>query len=123
SQNNLRLITIALHHYAGKHGKLPPAAVIDNNGKPILSWRVLILPHLGQEALYKQFKLNEPWDSTDNAKLVGQMPALYAHPMTRGNPKVQSTYYQAFVGPGTVFQVKQSLSLERITEADGVSNT
>src|SRR5262245_11036025 len=70
SANNLKQIGLALHNYHDTYGKLPPAAICDKAGKPLLSWRVAILPFIEQNALYKQFKLDEPWDSEHNKKLA-----------------------------------------------------
>jgi hypothetical protein len=55
-----------MHNYHGEHGRLPPAAVCGPDGTPLLSWRVLILPFIEQQALYRQFKLDEPWDGPHN---------------------------------------------------------
>lgn len=66
--NNLRKITLAMLSYEKDHGTLPPAFTVDGNGKPLHSWRVLILPYLGQQELYEQLKLDEPWDSAHNKK-------------------------------------------------------
>ncbi len=51
-----------MHNYHDTNGSMPPAAVCDKTGKPLLSWRVLILPYVEQDELYKEFKLDEPWD-------------------------------------------------------------
>ena len=59
----------------------PPAYTTSKDGKPLLSWRVLILPYLEQEALYKEFHLDEPWDSPHNRTLIARMPAVYRCPM------------------------------------------
>ena len=56
----LKQLAFAMHAYHDKHRTLPPHAVFEKAGKPLLSWRVLILPYLGQEDLYQQFKLEEP---------------------------------------------------------------
>ncbi len=58
-------------------GAFPTAAILDKNGKPLLSWRVALLPYIEQDALYRQFKLDEPWDSEHNKKLIAQMPKIY----------------------------------------------
>ena len=70
SMNNLKQIGLAMHNYHDVNKRFPPAANLDAAGKPLLSWRVHILPYLEQEALYKQFKLDEPWDSEHNKKLA-----------------------------------------------------
>ncbi len=97
SANNLKQIAISMHSYADtNNGTMPPAAVCDKKGKPQLSWRVLILPYLEQDALYKQFKLDEPWDSANNKKLIDKMPKVYALPGAK--PGTTETHYRVFVG-------------------------
>src|SRR5262249_21734482 len=66
STNNLKQIALAMHSYHDTMGRFPPAIVRDKEGKPLYSWRVLLLPYLEQQNLYNQFKLDEPWDSEHN---------------------------------------------------------
>src|SRR5690242_17032670 len=61
-KNNLKQIGLALHNYHETYGGLPPAFVADDQGRPMHSWRVLILPFLGEQALYNEYNLSEPWD-------------------------------------------------------------
>ena len=82
SMNNLRQLMLALHNYHDAHGHFP-TDIRDKDGKPLLSWRVHILPYIEQENLYRQFKLDEPWDSEHNKKLVKSMPKVFA---VRGRP-------------------------------------
>jgi RNA polymerase sigma factor (sigma-70 family) len=98
SVNNLKQILLAIHNYADANGHLP-ADIRDKDGKPLLSWRVQLLPYLEQDNLYKQFKRDEPWDSEHNLKLLAHMPPVYRVGI---EPKDSThTYYQAFAGPGT----------------------
>jgi hypothetical protein len=103
SANNLKEIGIALHNYHDVHGGLP-VNTVGANGQPLLSWRVHILPYVG-EGLYRQFKLDEPWDSPNNRRLLDQMPRVYATPAERRGsvPKGNKTYYRGFSNPGAVF--------------------
>ncbi len=119
SANNLKQIALAMHSYADTHKTFPPAAVCDKRGKPLLSWRVLILPYLDQEALYKEFKLDEPWDSEHNKKLLAKMPAVYRGPGAK--PDATTTHYRVFVGNGAGFDWVMGTTLADIT--DGTSNT
>src|SRR5262249_10330810 len=89
------------------------------HGKPVLSWRVAILPYIGEEALAKEFNWTEPWDSEHNKKLIPRMPKLYATP--GGSPKPGETHYKVFVGTGALFEPKKRTPTHRI--ADGSSNT
>ena len=68
--DNLKHIAMALHKYRQANGCFPPAYIADKNGKPMHSWRVLILPYLDQDALYKAYDFTEPWDGPTNKKLL-----------------------------------------------------
>src|SRR5207244_13088094 len=70
SKNKLKQIGLAFLNYEGVNGHFPTAASHDNNGKALLSWRVALLPYLEADALYREFKLEEPWDSEHNKKLL-----------------------------------------------------
>jgi Protein of unknown function (DUF1559) len=126
SAKNLKQIGYALKDYHNTYGQLPPAATYGKDGKPLLSWRVLILPFLGEQDLYSQFALDEPWDSPNNKPLLAKMPLVYAHP-TKGKPKEPyGTCYQVFVGGGAVFEAEPNskpLTLEQIQAGLGTSNT
>src|SRR5206468_8126418 len=120
SINNLKQIAIAMHSYHDTYNGFPPAAVCDKTGKPLLSWRVLILPYVEQGELYKEFKLDEPWDSEHNKKLIAKMPNVYALPEVTPE-KGTTTHYRVFVGNGAVFDYVKSCRLVEIP--DGTSNT
>jgi tRNA A-37 threonylcarbamoyl transferase component Bud32 len=100
SKNNLRKLALALHNYQNLHRTFPPHAVCDDTGRPLLSWRVSILPLIEEEALYRSFRLNEPWDSEHNRELLQYMPEVFASPLA---PPRDTTFYQVPVGPGTAF--------------------
>jgi hypothetical protein len=89
-------------------------------GKALLSWRVALLPFLGEQELYKQFKLDEPWDGPHNKKLLARMPRVYAPPGVKTR-EPGTTFYQVFVGPHAGFEKHQALGIATFT--DGTSNT
>jgi hypothetical protein len=120
SSNNLKQIALAMHIYHDAHGAFPPAAVCDKDAQPLLSWRVLILPYIEEDELYKQFKLDEPWDSEHNKKLLPKMPKVYAIP-GKTQPGDTDTHYRVFVGKGAAFEWIMGTKLLSIT--DGTSNT
>jgi hypothetical protein len=120
SQNNLKQIGLAMHNYHDTFGRFPPQALTDKNGKPLLSWRVAILPFIEQDAVYRQFKLDEPWDSEHNKKLLEQMPKIYT-PVNAKTGEKYETFYQVFAGKGTVFEPGEKITFASIT--DGTSNT
>jgi hypothetical protein len=68
-RNNIKQILWALHSYHEKHGHFPPAYVADKDGRPMHSWRVLILPYLDHDDVYKKYRMDEPWDGPNNRKL------------------------------------------------------
>src|ERR1051326_2471010 len=77
--NNHKQVALAMHNYADDHqGALPPVAMKTKSGKPGLSWRVALLPYMEHNDLYRQFKIDEPWDHPDNLKLASRMPPMFA---------------------------------------------
>jgi hypothetical protein len=120
SAQNLKQIGLAMHNYHDAHGTFPPQAIYSKDGKALLSWRVLILPYIEQNDLYKKFKLDEPWDSPHNKKLIPLMPRTYL-PVTGKPTEKHGTYYQVFFGLGAAFQGKRGLRINAFT--DGLSNT
>ncbi len=119
--NNLKQITLAMHEYHEAMGELPPAAMCDPNGKPLLSWRVAILPYIEQEALYRQFNFDEPWDGPNNSKLIALMPKVYALPNGAAPPS-GNTYYRVFVGNGAAFDWCKGAKIPD-DFGDGTANT
>ena len=121
SANNLRQIGLAMHNYHDANRGLPPAAIYSRDGqqRPLLSWRVAILPYIEQSNLYRQFKLDEPWDSPNNIKLLAHMPKTY-EPVA-GTAEPNCTFYRVFTGKNTLFPRGRSLGLFAIP--DGTSNT
>ena len=97
SLNNLKQIMLAIHNFESAYGYLP-SDIVDKEGKPLLSWRVLLLPYLEQTPLYQQIKLDEPWDSESNLKLLPKMPDIYRVGFEA--PKTTNTFYRAFSGVG-----------------------
>lgn len=94
--------------------------IVGGNAKALLSWRVTLLPYLGEQELYRQFKLDEPWDGPHNKKLLARMPKVYAPPGATTAP-ANTTFYQVFVGPHAAFEKHRAMRLPDIT--DGTSNT
>jgi prepilin-type processing-associated H-X9-DG protein len=100
--NNLKQIGLALHNYHEAHGCFPAAVIVDRDGRPLLSWRVALLPQLEHDALYAKFHLDEPWDSPHNLPLVESMPSVYGCP-SDWERKSGETGYQAVLGPKSAF--------------------
>lgn len=119
---NLKFLSLAMHNYHSQHNAFPPARAVDQAGKPLLSWRVLILPFLEANDLYKEFHLDEPWDSPHNKALIPRMPALFACPSKRGGSLAAGmTIYKRPVGEAIGVPALKVLPIKEVT--DGTSNT
>ena len=110
-----------MHNYAAVHGSLPPAASHSPDGKPLLSWRVLLLPYYEQQKLLDEFHLDEPWDSPHNLTLLPKMPRTLEHFYGRKTLVAHTTYFRVFVGKGAAFEGTNGISLKDFP--DGTSNT
>jgi RNA polymerase sigma factor (sigma-70 family) len=115
SRDRLTKVGLAMHTYLNNHGHLP-TDIHSKDGKPLLSWRVAILPELDQEYLYTQFKLDEPWDSDHNKKLLNYVPRAFTTSV--GQP---GTFVKGFSGRSAAFEPGKKLTLADFT--DGTSNT
>ncbi len=120
SSNNLKQMALAMHNYLDTYGRFPAAAIYSPNGKPLLSWRVAILPYVEQQNLYMRFRLDEPWDSPNNKPLLAYMPPLYKFPRNIDLPP-DHTIYRVFEGPHAAFEGRQGVRFGEFT--DGTSNT
>jgi prepilin-type processing-associated H-X9-DG protein len=118
SANNLKQIGLALISYHDEKGTFPPAYTVDADGKPLHSWRVLILPYLEEPGLFSQIRLDEPWDSPHNRQFHSRMPRAFMAP---GQTTGQTTDYLAITGQGTIFDGDKTSRMMDIT--DGTSNT
>jgi hypothetical protein len=119
SSSNLKRIVLAIHSYHDENSSFP-GDILDKKEKPLLSWRVAILPYIEKGELYQQFKLDESWDSENNKKLIEKMPKIYAP--VRVKAKAGETFYQTMTGEGTLFVKHKPLyTLGGIP--DGTSNT
>jgi Protein of unknown function (DUF1559) len=131
SVNNVRQIILAMMVYedamaangtpAGRRSAhFPLPAVLSREGKPLLSWRVAILPYVEQKALYDQFHLDEPWDSPNNRPLIDKIPKIYRSPLSK-NKEPGRTNYLLPVGNGAGFSADKPTTMKDIT--DGTANT
>jgi Protein of unknown function (DUF1559) len=103
-QDRMKAMSIAMMNASDENGnRLMPRAICDKDGKPLLSWRVGLLPYIGRDDLYQQFNRDEPWDGPNNGRLIPQMPETYAHPFDRAGAARGQTYYRVFTGPNTPF--------------------
>ena len=103
SMRNVKKIAKALNAYAEEFGNYPPPALLDpQTGRPLLSWRVLILPYLGEEELFKKFDLTKDWSAQENMAQSYQMPAVFRHPGADDYYTPESDYF-LITGGGTLF--------------------
>ena len=124
SMNNLGQLALAMQSYHERYRHVP-TAITGKDGKPLLSWRVALLPYIdGGPALHEQFRLDEAWDSPHNKALLekAKIPPLYA-PVGVTPKEPYLTYYQAFVGEHAAFDPVKGLQFDRILNGDGLSNT
>ncbi len=118
-KNNLKQIGLALHNYKDVWGAFPPAYSVDADGKPLHSWRTLILPYVDQASLFNQLNLSKPWDDPANAVLMKATVRQYHCASSPGD--VSRSNYLAIVTPGSIFGSTTSRTQAEIT--DGTSNT
>ncbi len=110
----MQQIILAMLLYQRDHGRLPPAYSVDKNGNPLHSWRVLLLPYLGQTELYQKIRVDEPWDSEYNRQFHDQDVSIYRCPSVT-TAKPGQTTYSVLVGPEMPFQAGKSKSLNDST--------
>ena len=119
SMNNLKQLALAVMMYENTNGSYPPAYTTSKDGKPLLSWRVAMLPFLDQGPLYEQFHKDEPWDSPHNKTLLAMMPPTFRSP--RSSAAAGMTTYLGAAGPHGVFPGAKPVKIQDVT--DGMSNT
>lgn len=122
--NDMKQIALALHNYYASHQQFPPQSLAGEDGKRLLSWRVLILPYLEQQELYEKFRLDEPWDSPHNLQLAKQIPPTYQLPSERGE-NGEASLTTNILAPLTASSAfgKQGGALQFPMITDGTSNT
>jgi hypothetical protein len=118
TSNNMKQILLGMFNYESVHRRFP-TDITDEEGQPLLSWRVAILPYIEQQELYQRFRLDEPWDSEHNLPLLDQMPEVFAAPGMIVAPN--HTVYQVPDGEGMIFESRETAPLRTVT--DGLSNT
>jgi len=122
AEEQLRALGLAWHDWHDTHLSILPQANYDADGRPLLSWRVHVLPYLDRDAqrLYKQFHLDEPWDSEHNRPMIRKMPAVYAMPGSNV-AHLGHTCYVRPVGESTTCPGSRTITFRDIS--DGTSNT
>jgi hypothetical protein len=121
--NNMKQIGLAMHNYHDRYKCFPPAFIPDKHGKPKHSWRVLLLPYMDEQGLYKQYRFDEPWNGPHNKALAERMPSVYRCPSQAGASEADrsQTSYVMLVGPHAISSGSASRRISDIK--DGLSNT
>jgi len=128
-------IALAMHYYHDQYKSFPPAYTVDKSGKPLHSWRVLLLPYLEQQKLYDEIRLDEPWDSEHNSQFHSRVLQTFHCPSDKhrgaraylGKPfsKLRrdnlNCHYSVVIGEETIFPGSQPVTINQIS--DGTSNT
>ncbi|MCH7727336.1 MAG: DUF1559 domain-containing protein [Planctomycetes bacterium] len=116
--NNLKQIALGMQMHHDTYRRLPPPGelALGTDGKPLLSWRVWILPYIEKGNLFNQFKMDEPWDSDHNKKLLDQMPEIY-----KTTNDTNKTTLMTFVGNGALFDGGKGPKFSEVV--DGTRNT
>jgi RNA polymerase sigma factor (sigma-70 family) len=114
SAANLRKVAGGMHAYVESNGRFPAPAIFSADGKPLLSWRVAILPYIGEKSLHAQFKLDEPWDSPHNKALLEKIPKVFA-PIATPPKEPYATFYQGFTGKHAFFEGTRGVKISDIS--------
>jgi hypothetical protein len=123
AEDQLKQLAIAMHSHAETYkGRFPAVANFDKQGKPLLSWRVQLLPFVGEKELYQQFHLDETWDSPHNRELIARMPHIYRGPNHKLN-REGKTIYLAPVGKDVAFSGGPEGARMPADFPDGTANT
>jgi hypothetical protein len=115
---NLLQIGLALHLYHDDYGSFPPAYIANDQGRPMHSWRVLILPYLDERPLHEQYRFDEPWNGPSNSQLTSRVPSVYQCPTDvheRAEPQPWTSYV-AVIGPRTCWSGETPLVRDDITD-------
>ena len=118
-RNNLKQLALALRNYHDKYESFPPVYVTDSEGRPMHSWRVLLLPFWGYSnwnAIYERYRFDEPWNGPNNSLLHREVIEAYSCPSDGGGYQSRWTSYLAISGPSTIWRHDALVRLEDITD-------
>ena len=116
-KDNLKQIGLALYNYHEVYKEFPPAYTVNEHGKPLHSWRTLILPFVEQQKLYESIDLSKPWNDPANAEAFKTVVPVYQCPSAQSEPGM--TTYLAVIGDNTGLRPAKSLKLEEVTDGTG----
>jgi hypothetical protein len=119
-KGDLFFLRFALQNYHEAYGCFPPPYIADADGRPMHSWRVLILPFIDQARLYNEYRFDEPWDGPNNRKLAGKINKYAFHCASdvpaSGEPDAPTANFLAVVGPGMGWQEGKCTKLSDISD-------
>ena len=121
-QQDLRAIALAMHNYHDVYRCFPPAYVTDSNGRPMHSWRVILLPMFGDpvaDRIYAAYDCSQPWDRPRNAAVTKTVPKVYRHAARRG--QAPFTDYMVIVGQDTLFESTKKVSFRDVLDGSSPS--
>lgn len=113
SMNNMKVILLGMHNYHHKHKSLPPAVIADATGKPMHSWRVLLLPYLDQQALQGRYDFSKPWNAGQNAFVRRSQVQYFISPDAPATPQAFTNYF-LITGKGTPFEAGRAPTLQEL---------
>jgi len=119
--NNLKQLGVAMHNYHDTHGCFPTAVLTDDDGLPMRSWRVAIMPWMESGPTYELYDFSEPWDGPSNQALLGARSSMFVCP---SDPLAGSTdtSYMMIMGEGTIGGEPNEFA--KVADVkDGLSNT
>lgn len=116
-KGHLKQLAVAAHNYYDNYGQFPPPFIADPNGRPMHSWRVLLLPYMGSEEreLYGNYRFSEPWNSPHNQKLGANMPFVYAFKGVESSGNTM-TNILAVTGPETMWPEKGGITFQDVKD-------
>lgn len=121
----MKQMLLGFHNYFDQYGCFPPAYTMDESGKPLHSWRVLILPNLEQNAIYEKIRLDEPWDSEYNCQFHSEAPSIYQCPSANAAhektvPVQGGCFYSVIDGEEAAFFGSQTKSMPPTTSLQNI---
>jgi hypothetical protein len=118
--HHISRIVLALENYHNRYRSYPPAVTYDATGKPMHSWRVLILPWLGERSLYESYSMDEPWNGPNNTRLLERIPSIFQCPESKSRSTTNTNFF-VVIGDNTLFPPQATRSANEVT--DGLSQT
>lgn len=112
--SNIKQLALALRVYHDDYGCFPPAFIADENGRPMHSWRVLILPYLERRDLYDAYDFNEPWDGPNNRRIANVFLEVFRCPSSDRSRENCTTDYFVVVGPETLWPGATSVAISQV---------